>query len=78
MVRLPDLLIFPCGACRCGSVRAGTVQICVGRGGVRTAEREKALGALPVVRDVLERLNLVCVVDRLCPGRVLPGTPAAR
>jgi hypothetical protein len=30
---------------------------------------EKALGALPVVRDVLARLDLVSVVDRLCPVR---------
>ncbi|WP_322748576.1 MULTISPECIES: hypothetical protein [unclassified Frankia] len=30
---------------------------------------EKPLGALPVVRDYLERLDLVGTVDRLCPIR---------
>ncbi|WP_239382117.1 DUF4277 domain-containing protein, partial [Frankia sp. CIT1] len=30
---------------------------------------EKTLGGLPVIRDVLARLDLIDTIDRLCPRR---------
>ncbi|WP_242606754.1 DUF4277 domain-containing protein [Protofrankia symbiont of Coriaria ruscifolia] len=53
-----------------GLERFGAVSVAVDYG---PPSVDKALGALPVLRDYLTRLGLAATIDRLCPMRASPG-----